>query len=158
MIDDSEVSAVRRRAEVTVVHGHRVASGLAGDTPFPGGTIKLQTPYFKALGLDLAPYYPGTVNVSVAPLAYRIVKSAYTFEKVRWTDVIPPETFSFFNVWRVMEDGSRVKGLVYYPHPETKVQHFQRTDMLELLFPEMSDIEYGRKMIIELDPSEIELS
>ena len=40
----------------------------------------------------------------MAPLGYTVVKSALTFEKLAWTDAIPPETFSFFNVWRVMDD------------------------------------------------------
>ena len=54
-----------------------------------------------------------------------------------------------------MDDGTRVKGLVYYPHPETKVQHFQKPDTLELLFPKMDDVAYGREMLLEFDPSEL---
>ena len=150
-----EETAARQQVRVQIVHGHRVASGLGGDARFPGGTIHLQTPYFKALGLDLSPYYPGTINVSVAPLSYTVVKSALTFEKLAWTDAIPPETFSFFNVWRVKDDGTRVKGLVYYPHPETKVQHFQKPDTLELLFPKMDDVAYGQEMLLEFNSSEL---
>ncbi len=131
---------------------------LAVCARFPGGTIALQTPHFKALGLDLVPFYSGTVNVSVAPLAYTIVKSFRTFASVRWTDAMPPETFSFFHVWRVMDDGTRIAGLVYYPHPETKVEHFQRPDMLELLFPKMDDLAYGKELLVEIDPAEISLA
>lgn len=50
-----------------VRQGHRVASGLDGNPDFPGGTLRMQAPYFRKLGLDLAPYYLGTLNVSLAP-------------------------------------------------------------------------------------------
>jgi hypothetical protein len=47
--------------------GHQVASGLAVNNPYPAGTIAMQTPFFKALGLDLSGFYVGTLNVSIAP-------------------------------------------------------------------------------------------
>ncbi|MEO0518268.1 MAG: hypothetical protein AAF171_13325 [Cyanobacteria bacterium P01_A01_bin.116] len=49
--------------EGVVVPGHRVASGQAQDSPYPHGTIEMQQPHFLSLGVDLSPYYPGTLNV-----------------------------------------------------------------------------------------------
>ena len=69
----------------------------------------------------------------------------------------PAETFSFFHVWRVLPDGGRVAGPVYYPHPETKPKHFQPDDMLELLFPKMDDVAYGTELTLEVDDGEIEI-
>lgn len=154
----ADAATARRQVRVKIIRGHRVASGRAGDPRFPGGTIHLQMPHFKALGLDLSPYFPGTINVSVAPLSYAVVKPALTFERVKWIDSMPAETFSFFNVWRVRDDGSRIKGLVYYPHPETKVEHFQSPDTLELLFPKMDDVAYGQELLIELNPAELSVA
>ena len=140
------------------MQGHRVASGLNGNPAFPGGTIRMQMPFFKARGLDLAPYYPGTLNVSIAPLRYEVVRAPCTFEDVKWHPVDPAETFSFFHVNRILPDGSRVAGLVYYPHPETKPKHFQPPDMLELMFPKMDDAAYGSELDLEIDEKEIRLS
>ena len=52
----------------TVVRGHGVASGCAGDPRFPAGTLGLQLPIFASLGLQLDGFYHGTINVSLAPL------------------------------------------------------------------------------------------
>lgn len=56
-----------------IVPGHHVASGQNGNPLFPGGTLKMQKPFFQALGLDLSPYHVGTLNVSIAPLRYRVI-------------------------------------------------------------------------------------
>jgi hypothetical protein len=53
--------------EGIVQAGHGVASGNTAQSPYPQGTIKMQQPFFRQLGLDLSPYFPGTLNVSIAP-------------------------------------------------------------------------------------------
>ena len=146
---------MKRQFTGTIIQGHRVASGLNGDAAFPGGTLRMQAPFFRALGLDLALYYPGTLNVSIAPLRYRVVRAPWTFPLVKWHPTDSAETFSFFRVWRVLPGGGRVAGLVYYPHPETKPRHFQPDDMLELLFPKMDDVAYGATLALEVDDDEI---
>jgi hypothetical protein len=129
--------------DARVVPGHRVASGCNGNPRFPGGTLQMQTPFFQALGLDLTAYYRGTINVSLAPLKYRVVKARYTFRAVKWHPAAPPEDFSFFDV-RLLRDGAEPgAGLIYFPHPETKPEHFQRDDVLELLLPFVEGIGYG---------------
>ena len=146
-----------RRFTATIIRGHRVASGLDGNPDFPGGTLRMQAHYFRKLGLDLASYYLGTVNVSLAPRRYRVVRAPWTFPLVKWHPVDPAETFSFFHVWRILPDGGRVAGLVYYPHPETKPKNFQPDDMLELMFPKMDDVSYGATLTLEVDSDELEI-
>ncbi|MEO0928977.1 MAG: hypothetical protein AAFY63_24355, partial [Cyanobacteria bacterium J06643_13] len=51
----------------TVKAGHQVASGQATDSPYEQGTLEMQLPYFRALGLDLRDFFLGTLNVSIAP-------------------------------------------------------------------------------------------
>jgi hypothetical protein len=127
----------------TVIEGHRVASGLGGDTRFPGGTLRMQWPHFLAQGLDLRGFHPGTVNVCIAPYSYRVHTPRATYRAVKWHPVAPAEDFSFFDI-RVRTDGGEVvNGLVYRPHPETKPEHFQATDVLELLLPWVPSVRYG---------------
>lgn len=118
-----------------VVRGHQVASGRGGDPRFPGGTLRMQTPFFAALGLDLTPFHPGTLNVRLAPRSYRVVRPRHTFRQVKWHPTAPAEDFSFFDVRLLRADHPPVDGLIYYPHPDTKPEHFQRPDVLELLLP-----------------------
>jgi hypothetical protein len=109
-----------QKIRVRVVEGHRVASGLNGNPRFPGGTLRMQAPFFEKRGLDLSPFYIGTVNVSIAPLRYRVLTPRVTFRNVKWHPVEPAEDFSFFDVRLVPPGGERVAGLIYYPPPETK--------------------------------------
>src|SRR5574342_505735 len=76
-----------------VIEGHRVASAPSSDYPY--GTIEKQKPYFKALGLDLENVYNGTLNISIHPHTFEMKHPEFTFERVEWTDLHPPETFSF---------------------------------------------------------------
>jgi hypothetical protein len=124
-------------AEVSarVVRGHQVASGRNGDPRFPGGTVRMQIPHFRSLGLDLSPFFPGTLNLSIAPCRYRVLKPRLTFKAVKWHPTEPAEVFSFFDVRLLRDEGPPVEGLIYHPHPETKPEHFQQPDVLEFLFP-----------------------
>jgi hypothetical protein len=128
------------------VRGHQVASGRNGDPRFPGGTLRMQAPLFRALGLDLTPFYLGTLNVSIAPLSYRVVRPRLTFRQVKWHPTEPAEDFSFFDVRLLRTGGPPVDGMIYYPHPETKPEHFQRPDVLELLLPFMEGLAVAASM------------
>jgi hypothetical protein len=59
---------------------------------------------------------------------------ALTFPLVEWTDLHPPETFSF-SPCSVEFEGQEYQAYVYYPHPETKERHFQEPTMIEVLAP-----------------------
>lgn len=134
----------------TIVQGHRVASGLNGNPRFPGGTVRMQLPFFHALGLDLSSFYPGTLNVSLAPLSYQVVRPRHTFRAVKWHPTEPEEDFSFFDVAVHRESGEPVHGWVYHPHPDTKPEHFQKPDVLELLLPWTEGLPYGTRLRLEV--------
>lgn len=134
----------------TIVQGHRVASGLNGNPRFPGGTLRMQLPFFRELGLDLSGYHLGTLNVSIAPLSYRLVQAKLTFRDVKWHPTEPAEDFSFFDVIVHRNDAPPTSGLIYFPHPDTKPEHFQKPDVLELLLPWTEGIEYGMKVQLEV--------
>jgi hypothetical protein len=133
-----------------LVEGHRVASGLNGNPRFPGGTLRMQTPHFQERGFDISKLYVGTLNVSIAPLSYRVVKARHTFTNVNWHPTEPAEDFSFFDVRVVCPDGTAVAGYIYYPHPDTKPEHFQQSDVLELLLPFVKGLHYGMTLRLEV--------
>ena len=97
--------------------GHGVASGTSNDSPYPDGTIRMQFPVFQSLGLDLSDCYFGTLNLDFAPLEVSLSNPDHLFEKVRWTDLHPPETFSFWSVQIKTPQSEVVNGWIYYPHP-----------------------------------------
>jgi hypothetical protein len=134
----------------TIVQGHRVASGLNGNPRFPGGTMRMQLPFFRERGLDLSCYHLGTLNVSIAPLSYRVLRSKWTFPKVKWHPTEPAEDFSFFDVVVHREDAASISGLIYFPHPNTKPEHFQSPDVLELLLPWTEGLGYGSKLRLDV--------
>jgi hypothetical protein len=126
----------------TINKGHGVASGASAASPYPRGSIAMQAPYFKALGLDLSGCYFGTLNVSIAPMQWKIVRPAFRFENVKWTDLHPPETFSFLPCDITYLDVS-VTGWLYYPHPETKAAHWQDASVMEIIAPRLDGLGYG---------------
>ena len=112
--------------------------------------MRMQLPHFRALGLDLEPYFLGTLNVSIAPLRYRVVKSRYTFRQLKWHPTEPAEDFSFFDLKLLRPGAAPVEGFVYYPHPETKPEHFQPPDVLEVLLPFVEGLEYDATVTLEV--------
>lgn len=138
-----------------VVRGHRVASQKSRH--YPRGTIEIQVPFFKELGLDLTPFYWATLNISISPSVFSMTAPQYTFRSVNWTSKHPPEDFSFSRC-RVLFDGARYEGWVYYPHPETKKRHFQDPSIIEIIAPRIPDIQYGDTVDIELSAVEVSVT
>ena len=137
------------------MRGHQVASRPSKDYPY--SSLEKQKPFFKALGLNLYEYFNGTLNISIAPLEFEMVRPEFTFELVEWTDLHPPETFSFSRC-KVFFKGVEYAGWVYYPHPETKKTHFQNASLIEVITYEIPDIQYGDKLEIEVNADEIHVT
>ena len=142
----------------TIVQGHRVASGLNGDPRFPGGTIQMQLPFFRDLGLDLSEYHLATLNASIAPWRFRVLRSKATFQNVKWHTSEPAEDFSFFDVTVHRDNESPAHGLIYHPHPDTKPEHFQKPDVLELILPLIQGVQYGSKVHLKVSPDQMAFS
>ncbi len=144
----------------TVSAGHGVASGRsAGEAhnPYPAGTIAMQIPFFKALGLDLSNCFAGTVNLNIAPKQWQLLHADHCFDNMRWTHLHPPETFSFVAL-SAMWQSSEIKGWLYYPHPETKATHFQSNSTMELLLPRIEGLQSGDQLHLQIDPKKISLT
>lgn len=145
----------------TVQAGHGVASGQSASSPYPAGSIAMQAPFFRLLGLDLSDCHLGTLNVAVDALAWHIVQPTHRFERVQWTHLHPAETFSFVrcnvsaahaNAANEHTSGANeptsVLGWLYYPHPETKAAHFQASSVMEIVAPRMSGVGYGAQLTL----------
>jgi hypothetical protein len=143
-----------KRIAGTVVEGHRVASGTTKDGPYPMGSIAMQTPFFLERGLDLRSYFAGTIGVSCASIIFDIADPEYTFCGVKWSPDHHAEDFSFSRC-RIEYDGSTYDGLVYYPHPDTKIGHFHDRSTLEILAPFIRGIRYGVEVKLDINPDEI---
>lgn len=134
--------------------GHQVASRPSKDYPY--SALEKQKPLFKVLGLDLYGYFNGTLNISIAPLIFEMTAPEFTFPLVEWTDLHPPETFSFSRCIVVYKN-IEYPGWVYYPHPETKRNHFQNPSLLEVITKRIPEIKYGDSLEVGIDPKEITL-
>ena len=137
-----------------VKSGHRVASGMAEDNPYEKGTIEMQLPFFQDLGLDLSSFYRGTLNINIAPHTFKLAEPQHTFKKVKWHPDYPTEDFSF-TPCKIEFNNTVYNGWVYYPHPETKIGHFQDPTIIEVIAPEIPDVRYGDTVAIAVEPSEI---
>jgi len=138
-----------------LVQGYRVASGPSKDYPY--GALDRQRPFFAARGLDLSTYFNGTLNIDISPRTFKLLKPEFTFYHVEWTDLHPPEHFSFSRC-RVIFRDIEYDGWVYYPHPETKLRHFQNPSLLEVIAMEIPGINYGDALDVLVDPAEIDTS
>ena len=139
-----------------VERGHQVASGNAKDSPYERGTLEIQLPFFRDLGLDLDGFYLGTINISIAPHTFKFWQPSFTFKEVKWHPDYAAETFSF-SPCKIIYRQVSYNGLIYYPHPETKIGHFQDDSILEAIAPSIPALSYGDRLILQLDPQEIEI-
>ena len=156
-----------------LLRGHGVASGRAAHSPYPAGTIALQSPFFLARGLDLSPFFAGTLNLEARGV-WRLRDPDARFEQLRWTEHHPPETFSFWHcrlrsVAAPAGDGPpaartapprtaaetaarETAALLYHPHPETKQAHRQPPGCVEVLAPWLGELQPGSVLELGVDP------
>ncbi len=136
--------------------GYQVASGNAKNSPYQQGTLKMQLPCFKTLGLDLSGFFLGTLNISIAPHTFKLVQPKFSFALVKWHPDYAAETFSF-SPCQVVYQNISYDGLIYYPHPETKIGHFQNDSIMEIIAPWIPKLNYGDRLSLKLDPQAIKL-
>ena len=141
-----------KRLTGILVRGHQVASRPS--QAYPYSSLEKQKPFFKELGLDLYEYFNGTLNISIAPHTFEMSAPEFTFPLVEWTDLHPPETFSFSRC-KVIFREIEYEGWVYYPHPETKKTHFQNPSLVEVITYSIPGIQYGDRLKLDLNTDEV---
>ena len=135
-----------------IVQGYRVASAPSKDYPY--GALDKQRPYFASRGLDLSDYFNGTLNIDIHPFEFKMKRPEFTFYHVEWTDLHPPEHFSFSQC-KIIYKNIEYDGWVYYPHPETKLRHFQNPSLLEVIAMPIPEIKYGDEVDVMVNEEEI---
>ena len=138
-----------------LAQGYRVASGPSADYPY--GALDRQRPIFKTRGFDLDTYFNGTLNIDIRPATFVMKNPEYTFRHVEWTDLHPPEDFSFSHC-KVIFKQVEYDGWVYYPHPETKLRNFQNPSLLEVIAQPIPEIKYGDVLDVLVNPTEITIA
>ena len=134
--------------------GYGVASGPSSDYPY--GALERQAPIFKGRGLDLAGCYMGTLNIDIRPVTFELSRPEYTFRDVTWTDLHPPEHFSFARC-SVAVAGTEYPGWIYYPHPETKRRNFHDPSLLEVICAYIEGLTIGASLQVGIDPAQVTL-
>ena len=143
-------------AKAIITRGHGIASGKTNDARFPRGTLSMQAPFFRDLGMDLSKFFTGTLNLSVHPLSYRLGTPLHSFPQVKWTTSLPAENFSFYSCQvRMLDETVPLDALVYWPHPSTKPEFHQDPHVLEVLAPRIERVEYGKEMELSADPESL---
>ena len=137
------------------VEGHGVASGRDPGSPYPAGTISLQSPRFAERGLDLSDCFAGTLNLSLAPLELRSERPDHCFDQLEWTDRHPPETFRFWRVLVRHGDSAPLGGWIYQPDPDTKLRHDQPAQVVEVLAPPLAGLEPAAWIALGVDPERL---
>ncbi|MEL6939196.1 MAG: hypothetical protein AAFO84_08385 [Cyanobacteria bacterium J06598_1] len=140
-----------------IKEGYGVASGKSGDPRFPAGTLEMQKPVFRALGLNLDEYFMGTLNISISPHTYTVNRAKHTFRQVKWSPAEPAEDFSFFDCRFSSGQNKKTDGLIYYPHPDTKPEHFQSPDILEVITPFIKGLNYQDEIVLEVDSQQLRI-
>ena len=143
------------RTHGVIARGYRVASGPSADYPY--GALDRQRPIFASRGLDLNHYFNGTLNVDIQPHTFQMLKPEYTFHNVEWTNMHPPEHFSFSRC-KVVFEKVEYDGWVYYPHPETKIRNFQNPSLLEVIAMPIPGLEYDDEVDVLVNPAEIAIT
>ena len=142
------------RVEGKVIPGYGVASSQGKDARYPLGTIREQVKHFQQRGLDLSPFFMGTINVDIAPHSFSLGKPKHFFDGVNWSSHIPPENFYFFDV-KLHYRNTSYEGFVYMPDPATKPEHMQKETVLELILPKIEDLAYDQLVELEVDRSQL---
>jgi hypothetical protein len=128
--------------------GYRVAPGLS--TYYPNGSLGRQRPILKEHGLDLSSYFNGTLNIDIRLHILRMEMPEYTFQHVEWTDLHPPEGFSFSRCKMIYRE-EEYDGWVCNPQPETKESHFQNPSLVEAIARPIPGIRYGDSLQVLLN-------
>ena len=134
--------------------GYGVASGPSQDYPY--GALERQLPVFKSRGLDLCDYFRGTLNIDIRPFTFELFNPEFTFRDVHWTDLHPPEHFSFSRC-KVAHASAVCDGWIYCPHHETKRRNFHDPSLLEVIAQHIPLVKVGDALEVHVNPDRIGL-
>ena len=136
--------------------GHGVASGKNPKSKYPKGTVVLQYPFFKQLGVDLGGCYAGTLNISIAPRRFEIINAWKELTAVIWYENRAPEDFKICHCGVRFGDFS-IRGFLYYPDPRTKIEYIDKPTQIQVIAPYLPNLSYGSAVELLLSTAEVKL-
>ena len=142
--------------KAVLVKGYQVASGQAKNSPYPAGTISMQAPLFTKFGLDISSLHLATLNFNIEPASFSVKQAEYLFKQMKWAENCPAEDFSL-SPCQINFQENNYAGYIYYPHPETKPQHFHGNNIIEVIAPFIANISYGDKATLMVNQQEIQI-
>lgn len=140
--------------EGKVRQGLQIASGLNPDPSLKlNNTIYLQKPFFKKAGVfGIDNIYNGTINFSIAPKEFKIIKPDYEVT-CEWVKGVT-ETFWFVKAVTNFK-GKEYHGYIYYPCPSSIKNH--PDNIVEFLAEKIPNLEYGDLISIEVSEKQIKI-
>ena len=139
-----------------VVRGYQVASGQAKNSPYPKGSIALQLPFFKRLGVDLSGCLAATINVDISPFSFSINDADFHLKNVNWIGDIYEDFF--IDQCQLQFKNKSYSGFIYYPHPATKPDHFHSATIVEVVCAPIPEIHYGDRVTLVFNSAHIKLA
>ena len=116
----------------------------------------MQKEHFKKRGLSLDNFHLATLNLSIIPYFFEIIKADYTFNNVKWTDTYPSENFSFVKC-KIKYDNKDYDALIYYPHLDTKITHLHKKSTIEVISEYIPNVKYQDHFILKIDTNKINI-
>jgi hypothetical protein len=74
-----------------------------------------------------------------------------------WAEGFVPEDFSFSRCY-IGYKGKWYASYIYYPHPDTKINHVQSRSTIEVISEEIPNLEYGASVNLRVKKSEVRLN
>ncbi|MFH1158544.1 MAG: hypothetical protein V1721_06640 [Pseudomonadota bacterium] len=122
----------------------------------------MQDAFFREQGVDFdliigKNWMRGTLNVSILPNEFHILKPDFSLQAVAWTDILPPENF-FIVTTVAAHKGREYRGVLYQPDPFTKTDHLQPPTMMEIIAEKIPSLQYGDEITLRFSSGKIGIS
>lgn len=135
-----------------LIQGYRVASGLAKNCPWPGGSVARQLPIMAQFGVPVHNLFSGTLNIELDCECVPYPDDAeYDFE-IDWRAPDKPTHFRLHRL-SVLFNGHTYQGWSYrkiYPADYASL-HPHPLNVIEILAPKIPGIEYGHSVQVLFD-------
>jgi len=118
------------------------------------GTIALQKPGLKSIGVEVDKLFNGTINLQLKQ-GFHITKPDYTLTDYEWIEGV----FESFDILRckIKYGQSTYEGYVYRPK-ESEHAAAHEASIVELLAPEIPGIRYGDRLSIDVAKDRVVLN
>ena len=132
----------------------KVSGGVCSNLGRAHINIPYQAPHMQGLP-HISELHPGTINLSIAPRKFTLLKSAFHFPGIDWGPKV--EDFDFVTVTGITFGGEAysIVGYLYLP---TKSPNRQGREVLEIWTTRMEGVKQGDAVTVIIPDGYIEVS